>query len=206
MVGEGVLHECLNHKEVEQVLVLGRKSCGYTHPKLKEIVHANLYDLSSIESQLSNYNACYFCLGTTSIGKNEEEYTKISYTLTMHTASTLSKLNKDMTFCYVSGAGTSDTKKTMWSRVKSRTENDLIKLPFKQVFNFRPGYMQPTPGLKNSLSAYKYVGWLYPLFRLTMPGFVTTLKEVGLAMINATLHGYKINFIEVKDIISLSKK
>ena len=206
MVGEGVLHECLNHKDVEQVLVLGRKPCGITHPKLKEVVHADLYNLSYVENQLVGYNSCYFCLGTTSIGKTEEEYNKISYLLTMHVASTLSKMNKDMTFCYVSGAGTSDTKNTMWARVKSRTENDLIKLPFKQVFNFRPGYMQPTAGLKNTLSLYKYVQWLYPLCRLVFPSFFTTLKEVGLAMINATLFGYEKNFIEVKDIVILSKK
>jgi len=207
MVGEGVLLECLQNNNVEQVLALGRKSCSYTNPKLKEIVHANLYDLSSVENELHNYNACYFCLGTTSIGKNEEEYTKISYTLTMHIASTLSKLNPGMTFCYVSGAATDSTEKgrSMWARVKGKTENDLMKLPFRQVFNFRPGFMKPTAGQKNALSFYKYVNWLYPVLRFAFPNFVTTLQEVALAMINCTLNGYEKKILEVKDIVALSK-
>ena len=208
MVGEGVLHECLLHEDVEQVLVLGRKPCGITHPKLKEIVHADLYNLSTIENQLSNYNACYFCLGTTSIGKNEEEYTKVTYTLTMHVATTLSKLNHDMTFCYVSGAATDSTEKgkSMWARVKGKTENDLMKLPFKQVYNFRPGFMKPTKGLKNTLSGYKYLGWFYPFLRMVFPNAASTLREVGLAMINVTLYGYDKKILEVKDIVTLSKK
>jgi len=209
MVGEGVLHECLQHPDVEKVLVLGRKPCSITHPKLKEIVHADLYNLSAIESQLlSNYNACYFCLGTTSIGKDEAEYTKVTYTLTMHVASTLSKLNPDMTFCYVSGARTDGTEKgkSMWARVKGKTENDLVKLPFKQVYNFRPGYMHPTPGLKNALSGYKYLGWLYPFLRMVIPNSVSTLKEVGMAMIHVTLYGYGRKVLEVKDIIERAKK
>jgi uncharacterized protein YbjT (DUF2867 family) len=208
MVGEGVLHECLQHKDIEQVLVLGRKPCGITHHKLKEIVHANLYDLAVVESQLSNYNACYFCLGTTSIGKNEEGYTNITYTLTTHVASTLSKLNPDMTFCYISGAGTDSTEKgrTMWARVKGKTENDLMKLSFKAVYNFRPGYMSPTKGLKNILPYYKYVDWLYPFLRFAFPKFVTTLKELALAMINSSVYGYEKNILEVKDIVSLAKK
>jgi uncharacterized protein YbjT (DUF2867 family) len=208
MVGEGVLHECLQHVDVEQVLVLGRKSCGVKHPKLKEIVHSNLYDLSSVEGQLSGFNACYFSLGTTSVGKNEEEFTKVTYTLTMHVASTLSKLNKEMTFCYVSGSGTDSTEKgrLMWARVKGKTENDLMKLSFKQVYNFRPGFMRPTKGLKNALSFYKYIDWLYPFLRLTMPGMVSTLAEVGRAMINVTLYGYKKNVLEVKDVVEVAAK
>lgn len=207
MVGEGVLHECLHHSEVEQVLVLGRKPCGISHPKLKEVVHSDLYNLASIEDQLSNYNACFFCLGTTSVGKNEEEFTRVSYTLTMHVASTLGRLNPDMTFCYISGAGTSTAEKgPMWARVKGRTENDLMKLPFRQVYNFRPGYMQPTPGLKNALSYYRYVGWMYPVLRFVFPKYVTTLKELALAMIKVTLFGYKNKVLEVNDIVELAGK
>jgi uncharacterized protein YbjT (DUF2867 family) len=208
MVGEGVLHECLQHKDIEQVLVIGRKPCGYIHPMLKVIIHANLYDLSSIENQLSNYNACYFCLGTTSIGKNEAEFSRISYTLTMRVADTLSKLNPGMTFCYISGAGTDSTEKgkAMWARVKGKTENDLMKLPFKQVYNFRPGYMQPTRGLKNTLPYYKYVDWMYPFLRIVFPKFVSTLKELALAMIHASLYGYEKKILEVKDIVVLAKK
>lgn len=208
MVGEGTLHECLMHKDVEQVLVVGRKPSDYVHPKLKEIVHSNLYDLSAIENQLSNYNACYFCLGTTSVGKNEEEFSKVTYTLTMHVATTLSKLNPDMTFCYISGAGTDSTEKgrAMWARVKGKTENDLMKLPFRQVYNFRPGYMQPIKGLKNTLPYYKYVDWLYPFFRLVLSKYVSTLKEMALSMINASIYGYEKQILEVKDIVTLAKK
>lgn len=167
MVGEGVLHECLNHPKVESVLIINRKPSGFTHPKLKEIVHTDFFDLSAIDDQLKGYNACYFCLGVTSIGLKEPEYFKLTYTLTLNVAKTLSKFNKDMTFCYVSGASTDSTEKgkSMWARVKGKTENDLMKLPFKQVFAFRPGYMHPTPGLKNTQKYYKYISWLYPLLR-----------------------------------------
>ncbi len=207
MVGEGVLHECLQNDAVEQVLILGRRPYGMTHPKVKEIVHNDLYDLSPIEDQLKGYNACFFCLGTTSVGKNEVDFTKVTYTLTMHIATILSRQNPDMTFCYVSGKSTDSTEKgrVMWARVKGKTENDLMKLPFKQVFNFRPGYMQPTKGLKNTLPYYKYLTWLYPVLRFLLPSFVTTLQELGLAMIHATENGYTKNIIEVPDMVALAK-
>lgn len=207
MVGEGVLHECLNHPGVERVLALGRKPCGFTHPKLTEVVHADLYDLTAVEAQLTGYNACYFCLGTTSVGKKEDEYTRITYTLTISVAVTLCRLNPDMTFCYVSGSGTDSTEKgrTMWARVKGKTENDLARLPFKAVYNFRPGYMQPTKGLKNTLGYYRYISWAYPLLRTLFPRFVTTLAQLGRAMINATLKGYHARILEVKDILAVSE-
>ena len=206
MVGEGVMHECLLHPEVEQVLVINRKPCGVSHPKLKEIIHNNFFDLSPIDDQLKNYNACYFCLGVTSVGLKEPEYKKLTYDLTIHVATTLSKLNPDMTFCYVSGASTDSTEKgkSMWARVKGKTENDLMKLPFKKAYMFRPGYMHPTPGLKNTLKYYAYVSWLYPLFRVAFPGVVSTLKELGVAMINVTTKGYDKSILEVKDIVRLA--
>jgi len=208
MVGEGVLHECLLHTEVEQILVIGRKHCGLTHSKLKEILIHDFDDLSSIENQLADYNACFFCLGVSSVGMKEEEYKKVTYKLTMNFASVLSKLNPEMTFCYISGAAADSTEKgrTMWARVKGKTENDLMKLPFKQVYNFRPGYMQPTKGLKNTLPYYKFISWLYPVIRFAAPKYVSTLKELGLAMINAVNKGYKKPILEVKDIVELSKQ
>ncbi|SRR5258705_4057486 len=208
MVGEGVLHECLLHSDVDEVLVIGRKSCGISHPKLKEIVHQNFFDITPIQNQLSGYDACYFCLGVTSIGKNEEEYRKLTYALTMHVASVLSKLNPQMTFCYVSGASTdsSEKGKMMWARVKGKTENDLMKLPFKKAFNFRPGIMRPTKGLKNTLSGYKYLSWLFPVIGVLMPNSICSLKEVGQAMINATIKGYEKQILEVKDIVELAKR
>lgn len=208
MVGEGVLHECLLHEDVEEVLVLGRRPCGITHPKLKEIIHSNLYDLSPIEEQLKGYNACFFCLGTTSVGKKEPEYHKITYDLTMHVAATLSKQNPDMVFCYVSGTGTDSTEKgkLMWARVKGKTENDLMKLPFKKVYNFRPGIMTPTKGLKNTLTFYKYMSWLVPVIKLFAPRSILSLKEVGVAMINAATKRYDKQILEISDISALSKK
>ena len=204
MVGEGVLHECLQHNDVEEILVVGRRSCGYTHLKLKEIVHKDLYNLTSIEGELKGYNACFFCLGMSSIGVKEPEFHKVTYQLTMHFASTLSRLNPGMTFCYISGSGTNANGKTMWQRVKGKTENDLVKLPFKQVYNFRPGIINPTKGLKNTLPLYKWLGWMLAIINIITPRSVVTLKQIGGAMINATTSGYDKNIIEVRDIAKLS--
>jgi hypothetical protein len=208
MVGEGVLHECLLHPQVESALVINRKPCGVVHPKLKEIIHHDFFDFASIENQLIGYNACFFCLGVSSLGMKEPEYYKLTYTLTMHVAQTLSKLNPAMTFCYISGKSTDSTQngRMMWARVKGKTENDLFKLPFKEVYAFRPGYMHPTKGLKNTLRSYKYIIWMYPLFRTFLPNYVSTLKELGLAMINAAIYGYDKKILEVRDIVNLAKK
>ncbi len=208
MVGEGVLHECLLSDDIMEVLVVNRKPCGVSHPKLKEIVHKNFYDLTPIKEQLQGYDGCLFCLGTTSVGKSETEFTKITYTLTMHFAETLAEVNRDMTFCYISGAGTDSTEKgrAMWARVKGKTENDLMKLPFKAVYVFRPGMLRPTKGMKNTLSYYKYITWIYPVLRATLPRFVSTLAELGQAMLKAVTQGYEKNILEVKDIIALAKR
>ena len=208
MVGEGVLHECLQHEEVQHILVINRKPCGVQHSKLQEIIHSDFFDLSTISNQLTSYNACFFCLGISSVGIKEEEYYRLTYNLTLHIAKTLVKQNNDMVFCYISGAGTDSTEKEKmnWARVKGKTENDLMKLPFKKVYAFRPGYMQPTKGLKNTLCYYKYVSWLYPVFRLLLPKYTSTLKELGLAMIQGVRNGYSKNILEVKDIIVLAKQ
>lgn len=206
MVGEGVLYECLNHPLVEQVLVLNRKPCGVEHPKLVEIIHENFFDLSPIEGHLYGYNACFFCLGVSSVGMKEDKYTRVTYDLTLNFAKTLLKLDNHMTFCYVSGAGTDSTEqgRSMWARVKGRTENELAELPFEQEYNFRPGYMHPTPGLKNTVSAYKYISWLYPIVRRVFPNAVSTLAELGQAMVNAAIIGYPTQILEVKDIVKLA--
>lgn len=208
MVGEGVLHECLQHADVEQVLVINRKPCGVSHPKLKEIIHADFFNMKPIADQLKGYNACFFCLGVSSVGMKETDYFKMTYTLTMHLAEILSRQNPDMTFCYVSGAGTDSTEqgRSMWARVKGKTENDLMKLPFKAVYAFRPGYMHPTPGLKNTLKYYGYLSWLYPVLRFISNKLATTLAELGLAMINAAKFGYEKKVVEVPDIVALAKK
>jgi hypothetical protein len=207
MVGEGVLHECLLHPDVEQVLVINRKPCGVYHPKLKEIIHIDFHNLSSIENQLQSYNACFFCLGVSSVGMKEEQYHRLTYDLTIHMAETLSRLNNEMTFCYVSGSGTDSTEKgkSMWARVKGKTENKLMQLPFKRAYMFRPGYMHPTKGLKNTLKYYGAFSWMYPALRALFPSFVSTLQELGLAMINTVNKGYEKSIVEVKDIVKLAK-
>jgi uncharacterized protein YbjT (DUF2867 family) len=208
MVGEGVLHECLQHPQVDTILVINRKACGIVHQKLKEVIHKDFFNFSGIESQLSGYNACFFCLGVSSVGIKQDEYYKTTYSLTLHLAETLSRLNSGMTFCYVSGAGTDSTEKgrIMWARVKGKTENDLMKLPFKQVYAFRPGFIKPTKGLQNILSFYKYITWLFPIGRFLYPNGFCTLKEIGIAMINTVNLGYEKNILQGNDIISLSRK
>jgi uncharacterized protein YbjT (DUF2867 family) len=207
MVGEGVLHECLLHPQVEEVVVINRKPCGVTHPKLKEIIHADFLDLSAIADRLSGYNACFFCLGVSSVGMKEAEYFRLTYSITLQVAQTLSRLNSEMTFCYVSGAGTDSSEKgrSMWARVKGKTENDLFKLPFKQAFAFRPGFIKPTKGLQSAHSFYTYIGWLYPIGRALYPGGFCTLRELGLAMINAARFGYGKPVLEGRDIIALAQ-
>jgi uncharacterized protein YbjT (DUF2867 family) len=206
MVGEGVLHECLLSPDVEKVLVVGRRPCGTTHTKLTEIIHKDFFDLSPIESQLAGYNACFFCLGVSSVGMKKPDYERMTYDLTMNFAGTLARMNHDMSFCYISGAGTDSTEKGKlhWARVKGKTENDLQKLGFKQTFLFRPGILKPTPGLKNTLGFYKWAGWLMPLFQLVAPNSITSLTQLGKAMIRVGTSGYDKNIIEVKDIKVLS--
>lgn len=210
MIGEGVLHECLNHPEVEKVLVITRKSCGYSNPKLTEILHDDFHDFTSINDSLKGYNACYFCLGVTSVGKSEAEYTKLTYDLTLGFATVLASLNPDMTFCYISGANTDSTAKgrSMWARIKGKTETELMKLPFKQVYNFRPGGIEPFLPLKPTQTyykTYKYLGWLFALLKAIAPGYVIKLKDLAAAMINASLIGYSKNILEMKDMKLLAK-
>jgi hypothetical protein len=208
MVGEGVLLECLTHPDVEKILVINRKSCGITHPRLTEIIHADFFDLAPIEDKLKGYNACFFCLGVSSVGMKDDVYYSLTYTLTMHMAEMLSEHNPDMTFCYVSGAGTDGTEKgrLKWARVKGKTENDLMKLPFRKVFAFRPGFLHPSEGSKNIHGYYIIFRILYPVLRLLIPKFVSTLRELGLAMINSVTKGYEKQVLQVKDIIELAKR
>ena len=208
MVGEGVLHECLLNPEVEQVLVINRRPCNTQHPKLKELIHNDFFDFTGIEDELKGYNACFFCLGVSSVGMKEEPYHKLTYDLTMALANTLVKLNPDMTFCYVSGGATDSTEKgnMMWARVKGKTENHLIKLFGPKAYMFRPGYIQPTKGLKNTYKTYKVLAPLYPLWKLLLPRYVCTLKEIGMAMINTVNKSYDKQVLEVPDIIKLAHK
>lgn len=204
MVGEGVLIRCLNSTEIDSVLVINRKPCGYTHPKLKEIIHLDFFNFAPIEAQLSGYNACFFCLGITSVGADDDTYYKMTYTLTMHIAETLSKLNKDMTFCYVSGGGTNADGRLKWQKVKGKTENDLMKLPFEQVFNFRPGFIKPINEQRYAHKFYKYINWMFPIGRAISRNGFCTMTELGDAMINTLSHNNERRVLEGKDIIALA--
>jgi uncharacterized protein YbjT (DUF2867 family) len=206
MVGEGVLLEALSHESVESVLVIGRRPCRVTHDKLKEVIHHDFFDYSALEDHLRGYHACFFCLGVSSVGMNEREYSRITYDLTMQAATALSRLNPGMTFCYVSGTGTDSTERgrMMWARVKGKTENHLTRLPFKAVYLFRPGLMKPTGGQRNVKAIFKMLGLLYPVWEVLSPRNVCTLKDLGLAMIRAVEVGYPKHILENKDIAQLA--
>lgn len=208
MVGEGVLHECLANEKVEKVLVVGRRSCNVTHPKLTEVIVKDFFDLSAIENDLKGWNACFFCLGMSSVGVSEEEYRRLTYDLTMNFAETFVQENPNMTFCYVSGKGTDSTEKgrLAWARVKGKTENDLMKLFPNRAFGFRIGFLKPGKDYKNTLTPYKFLGWLYPITRAFSNNFASTLPEVGKAMINCATIGYEKQVLEVEDIIKLSER
>jgi uncharacterized protein YbjT (DUF2867 family) len=205
MVGEGVLLECLDHPDVAEVLVLNRRPGLRSHPKLREIVHADLFDLKTIEQQLTGYNACFFCLGVSSVARSKEEYRHITYDLTLSVGQVLARLNPELTFCYVTGAGTdsSERGRVAWARVKGATENALMRL-FKSAYMFRPGFLKETRGQKNVKSYYKLFAWLYPLGRKLYPAAFCTLQELGRAMIHATAKGHPQQVLEVRDIVRLA--
>ncbi|MBI5477069.1 MAG: epimerase [Ignavibacteriales bacterium] len=207
MVGEGVLHEALNDAAVDSILVVGRRSCNIQHKKLTELLHTDFYDYTKIENNLSGYNACFFCLGVTSVGKKEEEYRRLTYDLTLAAAQTLSRLNPEMVFCYVSGVGTDSSEKgrIMWARVKGKTENDLRKLPFKSVYAFRPGFIKPIAGLKNTQTFAKILAPLYPVLNLIFPKYICTLENLGRSMISAVDKGYSKRILECLEIEQIGK-
>ena len=207
-IGQGVLIECLEHPNVESILVIGRKSCGIEHHKVKEIIHENFLDYKSIEDKFSGYNACFFCLGTSSMRMKEEDYRRITQEFTIKAAEALSRQNDDMTFCFISGAGTDEKEKSrmMWARVKGRAENALKEFPFKNLYLMRPAYIQPMKGVKSNMKLYTIMGPLYPVWRFLFPKGVTNTIEVGQAMINAVLHGYEKQTLENSDIIKLANR
>lgn len=205
MVGEGILFECLQNKSVDEILLVSRKHYDFSHPKLKELLVSDFNNLNGADDQLKNYDACFFCAGISSVGMKEEKYRHITYDTTLSFAKVLSEQNPDMTFIYVSGAGTDSSEKgsLMWARVKGKTENDLIKLPFKGVYAFRPGIMQPFKGQKNWKPAFKA---MVKVLKLFVPKKVLTLHEVGKAMVNAAKSGYEKNVLGVNDIKILSSR
>ena len=212
MVGQGVLRECLLDNPIEAVLAIGRSSTGQQNAKLKEVISSDLFDLSSIESQLSGYDACFFCLGVSAAGMKEQDYRRLTYDLTISVAKTLVVLNPGMAFIYVSGAGTdsSERGRMMWARVKGKTENDLLKMPFRATYMFRPGYIQPLHGIRTKTrwyaALYAVMGPLYPIWKRLLPKYVTTTDCVGRAMINVARQGAPKPVLENRDINSLCKQ
>jgi uncharacterized protein YbjT (DUF2867 family) len=209
MIGQGVLRECLLDPEVESVLAIGRRATAVRHEKLREIVHKDFLDFSTIEGELSGYDACLFCLGVSSTGMSEQEYSRVTYDVTMAVARTLVKHNPDMTFIYVSGAGTDSTERgrMMWARVKGRTENALLEMPFKGAYMFRPGYIQPLHGIASSRRLtrvlYGVMRPLYPVWKTLFPKYVTTTEQFGLAMIHVAKHGAPKRILENRDLAGL---
>jgi uncharacterized protein YbjT (DUF2867 family) len=206
MVGQGVLRECLLDPGVESVLAVGRSPTGQTHAKLRELKHDNFFDFSRVESQLTGYDACFFCLGVSSIGMDEERYRHLTYDIALAAATTLAKLNPGMTFIYVTGRGTDSTEqgKLMWARVKGKTENDLLKLPFKAAYMFRPAAIQPLHGVRSKTAwvhaTYVATAPLWALLNRIAPAYATTTEKVGRAMIKVAREGYAKAVLESEDI------
>jgi uncharacterized protein YbjT (DUF2867 family) len=206
MVGQGVLRECLLSNEVSEVLSIGRGATGQQHAKLREIVQEDLSNLTPIEAELRGYDACFFCLGVSSAGMREQDYTRVTFDLTLAVARTLLRVNPQMTFIYVSGTGTDSSEKgrSMWARIKGRTENELLKLGFPRAYMFRPGYIQPLDGIRTKTRVYAIfyaiLAPLYPLFKAIVPQYVTTTRQVGRAMIQVALNGVAQTHLENRDI------
>jgi hypothetical protein len=207
MVGEGVLLECLAQPIVTEVLSVSRKPTGINHPKLKEYIVPDFLSLNEGDEQLKGYDACFFCAGVSSVGMKEAEYTRLTYDTALAFAKALSP-KPQMSFIYVSGASTDSTEKgrMMWARVKGKTENDLMKLPFRQVFAFRPGLMTIIEGQQRVLKLYKRLSWLVPVLKLLIPSRINSLHQVGQAMIYASQYGYEKNIIEIRDITTLANR
>jgi len=206
MVGQGCLRECLLDADVESVLAVGRSPTAQRHAKLREIVHDNFLDFSGIESQLAGYDACFFCLGVSSVGMSEERYRHLTYDITMAAAKTLARLTPGMVFVYVTGRGTDSTERgsLMWARVKGKTENDLLKLPFKAAYMFRPAGIQPLHGIRSRTAwyqaAYVVAAPVLSLLNRIAPKYVTTTEQVGRAMIRVARDGYPRPVLESEDI------
>lgn len=209
MVGQGVLLECLRDPGVERVLIIGRSKSGVTNGKIREIIHANFLDFSALEPQISGFDACFFCLGVSSVGMRPADYERITYGITLAAAEALARLNPQMTFIYVSGAGTdsSEQGRVRWARVKGKTENALLRLPFKSAFMFRPGIIQPLDGIKSKTRGARImyqVAWpILPALHRWFPSQILDTREIGRAMIIAAHRGAPKPVLETRDIRAL---
>ena len=210
MIGQGVLRECVLDPDVKQILSIVRTPSGQQNAKLRELIHADFLNYSPIEAELTDFDACFFCLGVTSAGMSEAQYTQITHDFALAAATTLARLNPSMTFIYVSGSGTDGTERgrSMWARVKGRTENDILKLPFKAAYMFRPGFIQPLHGVVSKTKLYRVfytvLTPILPTIRRLFPRQILTTEQVGRAMLRITKHGFPRPVLESVDIASLS--
>jgi uncharacterized protein YbjT (DUF2867 family) len=209
MVGQGVLRECLLDPGVDQILSIVRAPTDQQNPKLRELVHDDFFNYSEIAHQLTGFDTCFFALGVSSAGMDEAKYTHLTHDLTLAAATTLARLNPQMTFLYVSGAGTDSPERgrTMWARVKGRTENDLLKLPFRAAYMFRPGIIQPLHGIRSKTRIYQafynILNPILPLLKSAFPQAITNTEQLGRAMLNVARNGYPKPILESRDINSL---
>ena len=206
MVGQGVLRECLLDPKVQLTQTVGREPTGVPHPRLREIKHTDLWNYATIEESLSGFDACFFCLGVSARGLKEEEYRRITFGITVAAADVLCRLHPKMTFIYVSGAGTDSSEKgnVVWARVKGKTENALLQMPFAAAYMFRPGMIQPLDGIQSKTKMYRVfyriTKPIMPFLRSAFPNSVVTTKEIGKAMLNVAKRGYPKRILETKDI------
>lgn len=211
MVGKGVLIECLEREDVTSVLSISRRSVELNHPKLTELIHKDFSEFQSIQDQLRGYDACFACMGVSSAGMNEQDYTRLTFEYTIALADVLFKTNPEMIYTYVSGQGTDSTEKgrSMWGRVKGKTENTLINMGFKQAYMFRPGGIIPVKGVSPSSKLYKVLidrmTWLIKLLKKVFPNSIVSTAEIGQAMINVVNHGYDRNVLKPSDILKLTQ-
>jgi len=211
MLGSGTLIECLAHPEVTAVLTVGRRATGMEHEKLTELIHDDFLDFRPVTSRFAGFDACLFCLGVSSAGMSEEAYRMVTVDVAVSAAKALLEASSDMALCFVSGAGTDDTERgrTMWARVKGAAENRLAAMPFRAVWLFRPGYVQPVKGVRSRTTlynaAYAAVGWLYPVLRRVAPRLVTNTENVGLALIRAARDGAPSKIIDNAGINDLAE-
>lgn len=209
MIGQGVLRECLSDPDVQRVQTIGRTVTGAQHPKLREVVHGDMWNYASSEAELSGFDACFFCLGVASSGMSEADYERVTYGITMAAAETLSRLNPRMTFVFVSGAGadSSEHGRIMWARIKGKTENAVLRLPFKAAFVFRPGAIQPLHGIRSRTALYRVLYSLtkplLPLLRRALPGYILTTEQLGRAMLTVVRTGAPKRVLESPDINAL---
>lgn len=211
MVGQGMLRECLQASDVAQVVAIGRTPTGIAHPKLRDLVHAEMWHYDAIGAELAGFDACFFCVGVTSSGMSEKNYVHLTYDMTLAAAEALARANPHMVFVYVSAAGadSAETSRIMWERVRGKTENALLKLPFRGVYMLRPGMIQPLDGIKSKTAAYRIFYSLFkpllPLLRSVMPRYVLSTRQMGRAALLLVRHGAPKRVLESADISALAQ-